>query len=53
MKLETGDWRALYRVKGLPLVALLVTIIVSLATHNLAFGVIVGTLLAIFVRYAD
>jgi SulP family sulfate permease len=50
---ETGDWRAIYRVKGLPLVALLVTVIVSLATHNLAFGVIAGTLISIFVGYSD
>jgi SulP family sulfate permease len=48
---ETGDWRAIYRVKGLPLVALLVTIIVSLATHNLAFGVIAGTLVELSLKY--
>jgi SulP family sulfate permease len=48
---ETGDWRALYRVKGLPLVALLVTVIVSLATHNLAFGVIAGTLFELSLKY--
>jgi SulP family sulfate permease len=48
---ETGDWRALYRVKGQPLASLLVTIIVSLATHNLAFGVIAGTLLDLSLQY--
>jgi SulP family sulfate permease len=49
--IETGDWSALSKVKGLPLASLLVTIIVSLATHNPAFGVITGTLVELSLKY--
>ena len=42
---ETGDWKSLNTRNFLSIVVILTTIITSLATHNLAVGVIVGTII--------
>jgi SulP family sulfate permease len=47
---ETGEWSALNTSNGPVLISLLATIIVSLTSHNLAFGVIAGTLIHYLTR---
>jgi SulP family sulfate permease len=42
---ETGDWRSLLTKNWLNLIVIILTVSVSLLTHNLAAGVIVGSLL--------
>jgi branched-subunit amino acid transport protein len=42
---ETGDWRSLLTKNWLNLIVIILTVLVSLLTHNLAAGVIVGSLL--------
>jgi SulP family sulfate permease len=41
---QTGDWKSLLTKNRLSLSTVLTTIIVSLATHNLAIGVILGSI---------
>ena len=43
--LQTGDWIALKTFNRYKLIVLLSTIVISLITHNLAVGVVIGTFL--------
>ena len=45
---QTGDWKSLYSNNKLNLIIIISTVIASLATHNLAIGVIAGSIIFYF-----